>query len=216
MQARATNRDRRRLGLFEVRSGELFKRGIQVRLQDQPLQILVTLLERPGDIVSREELKQVLWPNGIVVDFDEGLNTAVKKLRSALGDAPENPTFIETVPRRGYRFIAPVTREPSEIPERNVAEIVPSPSGNGNGPGLSARRPYWLFRLLAGVAVLALALTIFGWWRLRASGPSDITERQLTNDSRENPIFQDAISGDGKYLAFAESSGLHLKAASNG
>src|SRR5450759_2521317 len=102
MQARATNRDRRRLGLFEVRSGELFKRGIQVRLQDQPLQILVTLLERPGDIVSREELKQVLWPNGIVVDFDEGLNTAVKKLRSALGDAPENPTFIETVPRRGY------------------------------------------------------------------------------------------------------------------
>src|SRR5712691_4204970 len=103
-------RGRLRFGVFEVdlRAGELRKHGLRVRLQEQPFQILAMLLERSGEVVTREELQKKLWPGGTFVDFDEGLNTALKKLRYALGDSPDNPTFIETIPRRGYRFIAPV------------------------------------------------------------------------------------------------------------
>ena len=97
-------------GTFELdrESGELLKRGSLLRVQEKPLQLLLLLLEHPGEIVLREDLQRRLWPNGTYVDFDKGLNTAVKKLRYALGDSPDKPVFIETIPRRGYRFIAPV------------------------------------------------------------------------------------------------------------
>src|SRR6266849_4798776 len=97
-------------GTFEVdrESGELLKRGSPLRVQEKPFQLLLLLLEHPGEIVLREDLQGRLWPNGTYVDFDKGLNTAVKKLRYALGDSPDKPVFIETIPRRGYRFIAPV------------------------------------------------------------------------------------------------------------
>jgi len=99
-----------RFGVFEVdlRSGELRKRGIRIRLQDQSFQILALMLERPGDIVRREDLRQRLWPNGTFVDFEHSLNAAIKRLRAPLGDSADNPRFIETLHRRGYRFIAPV------------------------------------------------------------------------------------------------------------
>ncbi|HZV85915.1 MAG TPA: tetratricopeptide repeat protein [Candidatus Binatus sp.] len=92
---------------FEVdlRSGELWERGNRLRLQDQPFQVLRVLLERRGEIVTRDELKQTLWPADTFVDFDDGLNTAVKKIRDALGDSAEKPRYIETIPRRGYRFM---------------------------------------------------------------------------------------------------------------
>jgi DNA-binding winged helix-turn-helix (wHTH) protein len=95
-------------GLFEVDLEQrvLTKKGLRVRLQEQPFQVLTLLLERPHDVVSREELQQKLWPADTYVDFDDGLNTAIKKLRLALGDTADNPRFIETVPRRGYRFLA--------------------------------------------------------------------------------------------------------------
>ena len=87
-------------GTFEVdrESGELFKRGSPLHLQEKPLQLLLLLLEHPGQIVLREDLQRRLWPNGTYVDFDKGLNTAVKKLRYALGDSPDKPVFIETIP----------------------------------------------------------------------------------------------------------------------
>ncbi len=99
-----------RFGVFELdpRTGELRKRGTAVKIQDKPLQILVLLLERPGDMVTRDELRQKLWQADTFVDFDHGVNTAINKLREALGDSAENPKYIQTVPRRGYRFIAPV------------------------------------------------------------------------------------------------------------
>src|SRR5580700_2718464 len=100
-----------RFGLFEadLASGELLRQGSRVRVQDQPFRVLTILLERAGEIVSREELQQKLWPADTYVEFDGSLNAALKKLRSALGDSADNPIFIETVPKRGYRFIAPVT-----------------------------------------------------------------------------------------------------------
>ena len=100
-----------RFGLFEadVAQGTLTRNGIRVKIQDQPFRVLVLLLERPGQIVSREELRHRLWPDGTFVDFDGSLNVILKKLRAAIEDDSDNPRFIETVPRRGYRFIAPVT-----------------------------------------------------------------------------------------------------------
>ena len=91
-----------------IRTGELRKRGRRVRVSEQPFQILTMLLERPGDLVTREELQKRLWPADTFVELDLSLNAAVKKLRQALGDDAENPRYIETLPRRGYRFIAPV------------------------------------------------------------------------------------------------------------
>jgi len=99
-----------RFGIFELDtlSGELLKGGTRVRLQEQPFQVLSALVERPGEVVSREDLQQRLWPDETFVDFEDGLSTAVRKIRQALGDSASNPRFIETLPKRGYRFIAPV------------------------------------------------------------------------------------------------------------
>ena len=97
-------------GIFEadLHTGELRRNGVRVRLQEQPFQILAMLLERPGEIVAREELRTRLWPADTFVDFDHSLNAAVRRLRDTLGDTAENPRFVETVARRGYRFLAPV------------------------------------------------------------------------------------------------------------
>lgn len=115
-----------RFGLFEADLDELVltKSGLRVRLQDQPFRVLAMLLERPGELVTREEIGQRLWPANTFVEFDDGLNTAVRKLRYALGDDAENPRFIETVPRRGYRFLAAVSYLPvlpPPVPENSTA-----------------------------------------------------------------------------------------------
>ncbi len=99
-----------RFGVFEadLRERTLTKSGHSVAIQDQPFRVLATLLRRPGDLVTREEVREAVWPGDTTVDFERGLNTAVNKLRAALGDSADSPRFIETVPRRGYRFLAPV------------------------------------------------------------------------------------------------------------
>src|SRR6516164_1044922 len=91
---------------LDLSSGELSKRGRRIRIQPLPSQVLALLLERPGQVVTREELHRNLWTTDTFVDFEAGLNTAIKKLREALGDSPDSPRFIETLPRRGYRFVA--------------------------------------------------------------------------------------------------------------
>jgi DNA-binding winged helix-turn-helix (wHTH) protein len=104
-----------RFGVFEVdaQSGELRKNGIKLKLQEQPFQVLCMLIEHPGEVVTREDLRIRLWPADTFVDFDHGLNAAVKRLRDALGDSPEAPRFIETMARRGYRFISPIDTVPT-------------------------------------------------------------------------------------------------------
>jgi cholera toxin transcriptional activator len=113
------NQDRRyRFGVFEAdaATGELRRQGVRVRLNAQPFQVLLMLLERPGSLVTREEISRELWPEGTFVDYDHGVNSAVNRIREALGDTAGSPRFIETLARRGYRFIAPVERiEGSEI-----------------------------------------------------------------------------------------------------
>jgi len=107
-----------RFGVYEANSstGELHKQGRRLRLQEQPFQVLLMLLERPGELVPREDIRQRLWPDGTFVDFDHGLNTAVNKIRDTLGDTAANPRFVETLARRGYRFIAPVEVVDGNLP----------------------------------------------------------------------------------------------------
>ena len=107
-----------RFGLFEVdsRTGELRKQGRQLKLRGRPFDILLLLLARGGDVITREELRQQLWQADTFVDFDHGLNSAINRLRDALGDSAENPRFIETLPKRGYRFIAPIEVPPASVP----------------------------------------------------------------------------------------------------
>src|SRR6266478_2526840 len=99
-----------RFGTFEVnpRSGELRKSGVRIKLHGQPFEVLAMLLERPGQVVTREELRLRLWPTDTFVNFDHGVNTAINKVREALGDSADNPRFVETLPRRGYRLLAGV------------------------------------------------------------------------------------------------------------
>ena len=134
-----------RFGTFEVRlaTAELFKQGRRVRLQHQPFEVLRALLQQPGELVTRDALRQALWPDGVTVDFDQSLNKSVTKLRDALGDTPASPRFIETVPKRGYRFIAPVAG--------------PAPANPPPTPPAPATRVHpWS---LAGLAVLLMIAT---------------------------------------------------------
>src|SRR5262245_48000266 len=126
-----------RFGPFEVdlRTGELRKNGVRISLPDQPFQLLKTLLDRPGELVTRDELRQRLWSAETFVDFEHGLNAAVRRLRDALGDSADVPRFVETLPRRGYRFIAPVVRQPVV----DVAPVAPvAPVANDTPPSRPA------------------------------------------------------------------------------
>jgi DNA-binding winged helix-turn-helix (wHTH) protein len=113
-----------RFGVFEANfeTGELRKNGAKVPLQGQPFQVFVILLEHVGELVGREELRQKVWPEDTFVDFDHALNTAITKIRVALGDDADNPRFVETLPRRGYRFIGPVDKPSSPAPSPSPLE----------------------------------------------------------------------------------------------
>lgn len=162
-----------RFGVFQVdlRTGEMHKRGVKVRLQHQPFRVLEMLLARRGEVVPREELRQQLWPSDTWVDFDHGLNKAVNKLRETLGDSAENPRFVETLAKRGYRFIAPVevVAGPSDIratpPPKNVAVV----SASDASPDARARRP----RILpVGIVLIVLAIVSMAIWSRRESAVS--------------------------------------------
>src|SRR5260370_11827417 len=106
---------------LDLLTAEICKEGKRIKVQDQPCQVLALLTERPGELVTREELQKRLWPNDTFVDFDHGVNIAINKLRDALGDSAEHPHFIETLPRRGYRCLSPV----ENIPDKNATAETP-------------------------------------------------------------------------------------------
>src|SRR5258708_14310257 len=112
-----------RFGTYEadLKTGELRKQGKHIRLQDQPFRVLSVLLQRPGEVVTRDELRAEIWPEDTFVDFDNSLNTAINRLREPLGNSSNNPRFIDTLPRRGYRFIAPSTSDTDKASATAVA-----------------------------------------------------------------------------------------------
>jgi eukaryotic-like serine/threonine-protein kinase len=164
-----------RFGRFEADDarGTLIRAGLRVRLQDQPFRVLIWLLERSGEIITREELRQQLWPEGTFVDFDGSLNVILKKLRAALDDDSDNPRFIETVPRRGYRFIAPVTAElAASEPQTSAGGAV---AGDPTGPGVPrkasadgvAKTAPKLDVYYAFFAAVLLIVVVVGWYARR-------------------------------------------------
>jgi TolB-like protein/DNA-binding winged helix-turn-helix (wHTH) protein/Tfp pilus assembly protein PilF len=177
-----TKIDRVRFGAFEadLRTGELRKHGLRIKLQDQPFQVLALLLQRPGEMVSREELRQSLWPEDTFVDFDVGLNNAIKRLREALGDTAEHSRYVETLPRKGYRFIAPIENGAAsgevDLPVAPAAADLElptlpilKPAAELAVPSAMWRSPRWLW-IIAPSFVVLLAVVIgmnLGGWRNR-------------------------------------------------
>jgi len=177
-----------RFGIFEVnpRTGELRSKGSRVKLQDQPLQVLLAVLEKPGEVVTREELRARLWPADTFVDFDHGLNAAVKRLRDALGDTAENPRYIETLPRRGYRFIA------AAVPEAPQPEKTQSPPKRWS-PALIA----------AAVLVSAAALLVLDAGGLRSRLWSRFAAQPKIRSLAVLPLAN--LSGDPHQEYFADA-----------
>ncbi len=158
-----------RFAVFELdtRSGELRKAGSRVKLQDQPLKVLTALLEQPGEVVTREELKRRIWPEDSFGDFDHAVNVAVAKLRTALGDSADVPRFVETLPRRGYRFIFPVT-PPREV-EFGAASVAAETK-------LEPVKKSSRFRWAVTASIVVFGLAVGGWWVLSRK-PHALTDK---------------------------------------
>ncbi len=186
-------------GVFEVdlHTGELRKQGLKIKLHGQPIEVLVMLLEHPGELVTREEIQKRLWPSETFVDFEHSLNTAVKKLREALGDDADNPRFVETLPRRGYRFIAAVD-------SLAIVGGAMSPSPDG---ALVTDRSYsmpWVATLAAAAGAALIILTAVGYFLTRPLPPPSVSGYlQITNDGLPKVYLGSAsLVTDGTRLYF--------------
>jgi len=185
-----------RFEVFEVdlKGGELRKGGRKVKLQEQPFRVLALLLERPGEIVSREELRQTLWPADTFVDFDHGLNSAVARLREALNDSASQPRFIETIPRQGYRFIALLDLPAPPQPSPRIARLE-TPSSRGR----------WV---AAGATLLGLLFGVGVWWFIQERAdasfpPVEVVPLVGLPGYEAGPAF----SPDGNQVAFLQFGG---------
>ncbi len=209
-----------RFGAFEadLSSGQLRKHGLRVKLQDQPFQILAMLLERPGQVLTREELHQKLWPTDTFVDFDHGLNNAINRLRDALNDSAEAPRFVETLPRRGYRFISRV--ESDAIPD-SAAAREKSLGSSANDQGGSVIIPWWRSRWAAWSAAALVMTLLSGFavnvWKGRFSSSAHAMRiesiavlplENLTGDSSQE-YFADGMT-DALITNLAQVSSLRV------
>jgi DNA-binding winged helix-turn-helix (wHTH) protein/Tol biopolymer transport system component len=223
-------------GAFEVdlRVGELRRNGVKVKVQNQPFQILAMLLDRPGDLITREEMRARLWPADTFVDFDHGLNSAMRRLRDALGDFAENPTYIETLERRGYRFIFPVESQSGDHGRSGLAIVIPiSPAEPAPAPsyiaGLQGRKLKVASVIAFGIGLIAVAVLIVHSSSARIAQlgrrivtipgetrPFAATQKQLTANPQDTPVTSSAISPDGKYLAYTDRTGFYLRQIATG
>ena len=216
-----------RFGAFEadLHARELRKYGHRIKVNEQPFRILELLLERPGRLVTREVLKQRLWPGDTYVDFDRSLNAAVNKLRGALGDSPRNPRFIETIPKRGYRFVATVEEPSEEVPRAQTPDpdrssppaVVEPPAPDESRPAFvevaPSRRKGRHAALTGSLAGLfALGLFVLLWVTTRPyggspveAGPVRLRVRPLA--AAPARVSYPALSPDGKSIAFSWNGG---------
>ena len=194
-----------RFGVFEVdaATGELRKQGLRIRMQEQPAQFLLMLLDRAGEVVSREEIRRKLWPPDTFVDFDQGLGASLRKLRQALGDDAETPRYIETIPKQGFRFVAPVERI-SALPQGATAVLPirailpPTPEAHREFPQTQRHVSAW-WAVLAVACVLSFFL---GWllhiFRAAPVGLSVSAYTKITYDG----VPKTLIGTDGSRLYF--------------
>src|SRR5438309_3303121 len=198
-----------RFGVFEVdvRAGEVHKQGARIKLQERPFHVLTVLLQRPGEVVTREELRSQSWPADTFVDFDNSLNTAINKLREALGDSADNPRFIETLPLRGYRFIAPVTGGDE--------------TGRGTAAGVSAAVAPRGRKIIVAVAAVVLAAAIAGGLLWRTRQAQHLTEKDTivlgdfansTGDAVFDGTLREGLSvqlEQSPFLSLVSEEGIH-------
>jgi Tol biopolymer transport system component/DNA-binding winged helix-turn-helix (wHTH) protein len=212
----------RRFGVFELdlRAGELRRNGMKVKLQEQPFQVLAQLLEKPGEVVTREDLRSRLWPADTFVDFDHSLNAAIKRLRDALGDTAENPRFVETVARRGYRFLAPVSTPSANgdgggQTSSTESRLAAQPALAGKSARATRRVPIW-WTVGGAAAVILVLVGIKLGLSLGLHHGSQIRVSRLTANPAEDRVLAAAISRDGKYLAFSDETGFYLRQIETG
>jgi len=205
----------RRFGVFELdlRAGELRRNGCKIKLQEQPFQVLALLLEKPGEVVTREDLRNRLWPADRFVDFDHSLNAAIRRLRDALGDSADNPTFVATVARRGYRFLAPVT-----IPNNGSSGSVAGPQRIPDVPKPAAADAHlWWIAGATAVVLVLIGLKIgLSLAQHRITAPMQSLISQLTANPAEDRVRAAAISPDARYAAFADETGFYLRQIATG
>ena len=198
-----------RFGTYEVsfQSGEVRKSGLRIRVQQQPMKLLEILLEHPGEVVTREELRSRVWPNESFGDFDQALNIAIGKLRSALGDSAENPRFIETLPKRGYRFIADVSVVDADPRPRRQEPLAgdqpvtdPGLKIKDVGSADAPKRRLWPTRSVIGAfaLIIIITLSILSVWRFRSRAPASPGIRSIAVLPLEN------LSGDASQSYFAD------------
>lgn len=217
----------------DLNTSKLQRSGLNVPIQAQPFQVLRLLLIADGQVVSRDQLRAALWPEDTYVDFEHGLNTAVRKLRQALEDSAENPKFIETIPRLGYPFMASVEWAPEELARKGngllAAENSPAPTAL-----ITPRHPaLQTAGILAAILILAMAglwfigVNRFGWSFLSGvvhrsaihdQQPSSQVskERALTANPEDTPVTSAVLSPDGKYLAYTDATGFYLREVESG
>ena len=222
-------------GVFELdaANGELRKAGVSLKIHPQPFRVLMLLAERPGQIVTRNEIQHCLWSDSTFVDYERGINFCINQVRGALGDDADTPRYIETLPRRGYRFIASVSlgsaRSPVLVPHLPVRDdLLHRDTGNDkelaaiddDRASLPQKSGSLRRRVLLGIALAIFVLAVgLGWRWFRhhysalGAAPS---ERQLTRNPPENRNLGGAISPDGKHVAYIDVKGLHLLAIDTG
>ena len=208
------------------------KNGVRIKLQEQPFRVLLELVANAGKVVGREELQQKLWSADTFVDFDVGLNTAIRKLRQALGDDSDNPHYIETLARRGYRFVAPV----SVVSAAALSDVAPTPAagqdeeqrdydhaiqlrsepGGESVPVSAPKTRSWYWVLAASVAVALLVYGAIVAWRGKDTTPALAIEQRITANPAEAPITAAVISPDGKYVAYSDSTGVYIRHIDSG
>jgi TolB-like protein/DNA-binding winged helix-turn-helix (wHTH) protein/Tfp pilus assembly protein PilF len=221
-----------RFGVFEanISARELRKHGTQVRLRGQPFCILSMLLEKPGEVVTRDEMRQQLWPADTFVDFEHSLNTAIKKLRAVLGDSPDNSRYIETIPRVGYRFIAPL--QEVLLPGLPAVELSTNPAGSQGQAAPQVSRGRWRRLVAIGLSLAALAaVATFAWRRVRlrpglagekvalavlpfSNLTGDANQEYFSDGLTEEMIAQLARVDPDRMSVIARTSVMHYKGSS--
>jgi len=237
LATRSTSRTGARFDCFNVdlSSNELLRAGKRVPVQEQPFQILRLLLEAEGRVVTREQLRFALWPQDTFVDFEHGVNTAVKKLRQALEDSADRPKFIETLPKLGYRFITPVQWAAEIGANSSLAHVVPiSPAARAWRTEVATQSRGWNPKLVVAVVVVGLLsaavvlaknkylsytrleMLLSRVIRTAQKKTTTVTQRRLSTNPADTPLTSGVISPDGKYLAYTDESGFYLRVVEGG
>src|ERR1700692_947276 len=200
---------------LDLNSYELRKSGSVVKLEKLPTELLILLAEKRGQLVTREQIIQRLWGDDVFVDTRQGINTAIRKIRVALRDDPEHPPLLQTVAGRGYRLLAPVSTRDENAQEQPAPQLpLPSSFPPSMPRASTVTTVLWRYVFVVAIVLIAAVSAIF-WLSLRGS-PRPATEQRVTFNPPDAPIIFAVVSPDGKYVAYADPTGLYWRQLSSG